>query len=168
EGLLRPEELAGGRPPAEAPRMAEPLPFGEVELAPLLGTLARGEDAGGVLQGHRAQERVLVIVRHERPPTASPARAVPRTRASTFAKAVSRLMDVLSKKGANPQSSVVPSWSAGMYSAASSTRSRTSSAVSMRGSPGAITPTKTRWSGFRYLRMISRTRRRSGSPASAT
>ena len=35
-----------------------------------------------------------------------------------------------------------------MYSAASSTRSRTSSALSMRGSIGEITPTKMRWSGL--------------------
>src|SRR5207245_9289801 len=132
-------------PPAAGPPVAGPLPFLDVERAPLLGTLARGEDARGILQCDRAQELVLVISRgHERPPTASPARAVPRTRASILAKAVSRLVDVLSKKGAKPQSSVVPSWSIGMYSDASSTRSRTSSAVSMRGSLGTITPTKTR------------------------
>src|SRR5713101_3816468 len=166
KGLLRPEELAGGRPPAEAPRMAQPLPFGEIELAALLRALAGDENARGVLQRHRSQERVLVLVQvHERPPMALAARAVPRTRAWILAKAVSRLVEVLSKKGANPQSSVVPSCSAGMYSDASSTRSRTSSAVSTCGSAGAITPTKTRWSGFRYLRMISRTCRRSRSPA---
>ena len=54
-----------------------------------------------------------------------------------------------------------PAASTGMYSAASSTRSRTSSGVSTRGSIGATTPTKTRWSGFRYSRMIFSTRTRS-------
>src|SRR3989442_15645045 len=110
--------FAGGRLPAEAPRMTEPLRFREVRLAPLLGTLAGDEDARGVLQGRRSQERVLVVLRaHERPPSASPAKAVPRTRAWIFAKAVSRVVEVLSKKGANPQSSVVPRCPTGMYSA---------------------------------------------------
>ena len=75
-----------------------------------------------------------------------------------FAKAVSRVVEVSSQNGEKPQSSVVPSCSTGMYSAASRTRSRTSSGVSTRGSIGATTPTKTRWSGFRWSRMIFRTR----------
>jgi hypothetical protein len=46
--------------------MAEPLPFGEVELASPLGTVAGGEDAGGILQGRRSQARVPVVLRgHE-------------------------------------------------------------------------------------------------------
>ena len=55
-----------------------------------------------------------------------------------LANAVSRLVEVSSQKGEKPQSSVVPSCATGMYSAASSTRSRTSFGVSMRGSIGAI------------------------------
>src|ERR1700731_486567 len=35
KGLLRAEDLAGGGPPAEAPRMTEPLSFRQVRLAPL-------------------------------------------------------------------------------------------------------------------------------------
>ena len=83
------------------------------------------------------------------PPSAAAASAVPSTRARIFANAVSRVVEVSSQNGEKPQSSVVPSCSTGMYSAASSTRSRTSSGVSTRGSIGATTPTKTRWSGFR-------------------
>ena len=73
---------------------------------------------------------------------------MPSTRARIFAKAVSRLVEVSSQKGENPQSSVVPSCSTGMYRAASRIRSRISSGVSMRGSIGATTPMKIRWSGF--------------------
>jgi hypothetical protein len=72
----------------------------------------------------------------------SEARTVPSTRARIFANAVSRLVEVSSLKGANPQSSVVPSCSTGMYFAASSILSRISSGLSMRGSIGATTPTK--------------------------
>ncbi len=93
---------------------------------------------------------------------------MPSTRARIFANAVSRVVDVSSQNGENPQSSVVPSCATGMYWAASSTRSRTSSGVSTRGSIGATTPTNTRWSGFRCSRMIFSTRTRSGSPARAT
>ena len=83
-----------------------------------------------------------------------PASSVPTTRARIFSKAVSLVLEVSSLKGAKPQSSVVPSCSIGMYSTASSTRSRTSSGVSILGSITAITPTKIRWWGFRCLRMI--------------
>ena len=71
------------------------------------------------------------------------ASAVPSTRARIFANAVSRVVLVSSQNGENPQSSQVPSCASGMYSAASSTRSQTSSAVSIRGSIGLITPTNT-------------------------
>ena len=47
KGLVRPDDLAGGRLPPEASRMAEPLRFREVRLAPLLGTQVGGEDASG-------------------------------------------------------------------------------------------------------------------------
>ena len=103
-----------------------------------------------------------------RAPITSAASAVPSTRERIFANAVSRLVDVSSLNGENPQSSVVPSCSTGMYSAASRVRSLTSSGVSTRGSMGAMTPTKIRWSGFMYRRMIRSTRARSFSPASAT
>ena len=49
--------------------------------------------------------------RHQRPPIMSAASAVPSTRARIFANAVSRLVDVSSLNGENPQSSVVPSCS---------------------------------------------------------
>src|ERR1700758_3267344 len=47
KGLVRPDDLAGGRLPPEASRMAEPLRFREVRLAPLLGTQVGGEDVRG-------------------------------------------------------------------------------------------------------------------------
>src|SRR5512134_3434782 len=109
----------------------------------LLGALARQENAAGVLQGDRAQQVLFVVLPDYLPSMSRAARTVPNTRAWIFAKAVSRLVDVSSLKGENPQSSVVPSCSIGMYSAASSVRSRTCSGVSMRGSIGATTPTKT-------------------------
>ena len=99
--------------------------------------------------------------RHQPPPSRSHASAVPSTRARIFANAVSRVVVVSSQNGEKPQSSVVPSCSTGMYWAASRTRSRTSSGVSIRGSIGETTPMKIRWSGFRWRRMIFRTRTRS-------
>jgi hypothetical protein len=39
---------------------------------------------------------------------------VPSIRAAILAKAVSRVVETSSQKGAKPQSSVVPSWSSGM------------------------------------------------------
>ena len=120
----------------------QPLPLGG-ELP--LGLLAGEEDGPGVLERDGPEPPLLVVVagRHHPTPSSFDARAVPSTRARIFAKAVSRVVDVSSQKGANPQSSVVPSCSSGMYSAASRTRSRTSSGVSTRGSIGATTPTKT-------------------------
>src|SRR5690242_15143176 len=47
KGLVRPDDLAGGRLPPEASRMAEPLRFREVRLAPLLGTQMSSQDASG-------------------------------------------------------------------------------------------------------------------------
>src|SRR5581483_8731609 len=63
-------------------------------------------------------------LRHSTPSSLA-ASAVPRTRERILPKATSRERDVSSPKGANPQSSVVPNRSRGMYSAASSTRSLT-------------------------------------------
>src|ERR1700675_716077 len=127
-----------------------------------LGALARGADAFGILQGRGAQQLLFPFIGfHQRMPNASAASAVPRTRARILANAFSRVVDVSSQNGENPQSSVVPSCSTGMYCAASRTRSRTSSGVSMRGSIGATTPTKIRWSAFMCSRMILRTRTRS-------
>src|SRR6267378_1318447 len=111
----------------------------------LFGTLTCDENAAGILKGDRSNQVVLPLVsRHSRPPRNLSVSLVPSTLALILAKAVSRLVEVSSLKGENPQSSVVPSCSIGRYSAASSTRSRTSSGVSMCGSMGAITPTKTR------------------------
>jgi hypothetical protein len=45
----------------------------------------------------------------------SSASFVPSIRALIFANAVSRVVDLSSQKGANPQSSVVPNWFTGMY-----------------------------------------------------
>ena len=80
-----------------------------------LGALAGGEDGLRVLQGDGPEPPlfVLLVSRH-RIPSWSDARAVPSTRARILAKAVSRVVDVSSQNGANPQSSVVPSCSAGM------------------------------------------------------
>jgi len=79
--------------------------------------------------------------------------------------AVSREVDVSSAKGEKPQSSVVPSDSIGTSSAASSTRSRTSSGLSTLGSIGSVTPTNRTWAGLSRLRTEAKTRRRSGSLA---
>ena len=75
----------------------------------LFGALPRDENAVGGLARDLLQVPVLVVVQDRPPEIMSEARAVPRTRASIFAKAVSRLVDVSSLKGAKPQSSVVPS-----------------------------------------------------------
>ena len=53
------------------------------------------------------------------------ARAVPSTRAAILAKAVSREVELSSANGEKPQSSQVPSWSAGNWRAAARIRSRT-------------------------------------------
>src|SRR5713101_49013 len=162
KGFFRPDDLAGGGPPAEAPGMTEPLSFRQIGGASPLGAPACAENALCILQDDRPQQLVLLSLGdHRRPPRSSSASFVPTTRARILAKAVSRLVEVSSLKGENPQSSVVPSCSTGMYSAASMTRSRTSSGVSIRGSTGAVTPTKITWPGFTYLRMIFRAWRRS-------
>src|SRR3984957_13085792 len=122
--------------------------LGSEELA--FGALARDADTFGILKSSGTQPRFFLFVRvHQPMPRASAASAVPATRARILANAVSRVVDVSSQNGENPQSSVVPSCSTGMYSAASRTRSRTSSGVSTRGLIGATTPTNTRWCGFR-------------------
>src|ERR1700704_1231046 len=124
--------------------MAEFLGVRQISFVAPLGTLAGDENAAGILQGNRSQQFILgSLRRHLLPPIIFSASAVPATRALILAKAASRVVEVLSLKGENPQSSVVPSCSMGMYSEASSIRSRPSSAVSMRGLPGAITPMKT-------------------------
>src|SRR6267378_1805254 len=144
-GFLRPDDLARGNSPAKTSCVTESLRFRQVRFLALLCTLASDQDTAGILQGDRSQQPGLVIARaHCRPLICFSASFVPSTRARILAKAVSRVVEVLSLKGENPQSSVVPSCSMGMYPDASSTRSQTSSGVSMRGLPGAITPTKTR------------------------
>src|SRR4030081_1209123 len=111
----------------------------------LLGALACGQNAFRILHRNRAEQLFLVVVHlHYLPAIISAARAVPSTRARIFSKAVSRLVEMSSQKGENPQSSVVPSCSIGIYFAASRTRSRTCSGVSTCGSIGATTPTKIR------------------------
>jgi hypothetical protein len=42
--------------------VSKSLPFGEIELASLLGTLTREENAICILQGNRSQLPVLVIL----------------------------------------------------------------------------------------------------------
>src|SRR5919112_1962146 len=125
--------------------------FGRFPLQRLLGldefafgALSRTENASGVLKRNRAQQLLFAIFCCHQRSSISDASAVPRTRARILANAVSRLVDVSSLKGENPQSSVVPSCSTGMYSAASRIRSRTSSGVSMRGSMVATTPIQIR------------------------
>src|SRR5260370_29846926 len=54
-GFIRPDDLAGGGNPAEAPCMTEPLSFRQVGLASPLSTLAPNETAVCILQGHRSQ-----------------------------------------------------------------------------------------------------------------
>ena len=111
--FLRPADLAGGHAPPEAARMTELLRFRQVRVSTLLGALTRDENAGRVLQRHRSQQRILVIIhRHHCTPRSVAASAVVvpgQPRAPIFAKAVSRLVEMLSKNGENPQSSVVPS-----------------------------------------------------------
>src|SRR5262249_6057172 len=148
----------------DAPLLLQRL-LGPPEL--LLGALARREDRGRVLERRGAVELRLVATVHHATPSSRLASAVPSTRARILPNATSRGRDTSSQNGENPQSSVVPSCGTGMYLAASSTRSRTSSGVSTRRSSGEVTPTKIRWPGRRYSRMIASTRSRSGSPASA-
>ncbi len=95
----------------------------------------------------------------------SSANFVPWTRAWILSKAICLDVDLSSLNGENPQSSVVPNCSIGIYSAASKTRSHTSSGVSTRGLIGSITPTKTRWPGLSNSLISDNTRRRSGSDA---
>jgi hypothetical protein len=46
--------------------VSKSLPFGEIKLASLLGTLTREENAVCILQGNRPQLPVLVVLpRHE-------------------------------------------------------------------------------------------------------
>ena len=59
----------------------------------------------------------MLLVHYSLPSFRPPAR-VPTTRARIFANAVSRVVEVSSQNGEKPQSSVVPSWPTGMYSAA--------------------------------------------------
>src|SRR6202040_351292 len=107
------------------------------------GALPREKDALGILQGHGPHQFLLVVLLlHHPPPSISAASTVPSTRARIFSNAVSRVVEVSSQKGENPQSSVVPSCPTGMYSAASRTRSRTSPGVSMSGWIAGTTPTK--------------------------
>src|ERR1700733_11613968 len=69
KGFLRPDDLTGGRPPAEAPRMTQPLAFRQVRVTSLLGTPTRDQNAGGILQGDRSQHLIFVTVRgHKSPP----------------------------------------------------------------------------------------------------
>src|SRR5688500_3559586 len=83
------------------------------------GTLAREKDRLRVLKRDGLDQVVFAfLLQRQLPPIMRSASAVPSTRARTLAKAVSRLVDVSSLNGEKPQSSVVPSWSAGMNSAA--------------------------------------------------
>ena len=82
------------------------------------------------------------------------ASAVPATRARIFLKATSRA--VSSAKGEKPQSSVVPKRSGPMDQAASRTRSRTSSAVSMRASMESVTPTNGRARRIAWISSVGR------------
>ena len=75
----------------------------------------------------RSRSSSCYLGRPRAPPSISSASAVPSTRLRIFAKALSRVVEVSSLNGEKPQSSVVPSCSNGMYSAASRMRSRTSS-----------------------------------------
>src|ERR1700680_4835864 len=70
----------------------------------------------------------------------SSASFVPSTRAFILAKAISLEVEVSSAKGEKPQSSVVPSCSEGIVSAASNIMSRISSAVSILGLSTSVTP----------------------------
>src|ERR1700730_1237737 len=104
--------------------MTEPLRFRQVSLASPLGAPTCRQNAGCILQGNRSQQLVFVALRgHLSPPISCSASFVPSTRARILANAVSRLVEVSSLKGENPQSSVVPRGSTGIYSTASSTLS---------------------------------------------
>jgi hypothetical protein len=72
KGFLRLDDLTGGRPPAEAPRMTEPLAFRQVRVTSLLGTPTRDQNVGGILRGDRSQHLIFVTVRgHKSPPIPS-------------------------------------------------------------------------------------------------
>src|SRR6266850_3907575 len=62
KGLLRPEDLAGGKSPAEAPCVTERLSFRQVCFVSPLGTLTGNKNAGGILQGNGSQQLVLLSV----------------------------------------------------------------------------------------------------------
>ena len=70
------------------------------------------EDAARGLQRGLPHAVCRVLAAHGSP-SASAAISVPMTRARILAKAVERLVERSSLNGANPQSSVVPSWSRG-------------------------------------------------------
>ena len=74
-----------------------------------IGTLAGQQYALGVLDRDAAQQLVFPFGLHYATPRTCAASAVPFTRARIFANAVSRLVEVSSQNGENPQSSVVPS-----------------------------------------------------------
>src|SRR5262252_1350789 len=79
------------------------------------GPLSGNENAFRILNRDRAQEFFLVFRQfHSLPPRSFSASNVPCTRARILANAVSRVVEVSSQKGENPQSSVVPSCSIGM------------------------------------------------------
>ena len=63
EQLGRPIVEATGQVEGPASHVSKPLPFREIELASLLGTPTRDENAVCSLQGGRAQQLVLVILR---------------------------------------------------------------------------------------------------------
>ena len=115
----------------------------------LLGTLARQENALGVLQGDGAQQLLLVVLRtHQLPPIKSAASCgAEHARPDLRKRRVAGRRRVVAERR---EAAVVGRAQLldGMYWAASRTRSRISSGVSTRGSIGATTPTKTRWSGF--------------------
>ena len=136
----------------------------------LLGPLPGQLDRLGVLQRDRAEQFFLVVAAVSSGASQHGARRAPfqRPGPGSWRTPCRGSSTCRRRTGANPQSSVVPSCSTGMYSAASSTRSRTSSGVSIRGSIGAMTPTKTRWSGFRCVADDLQHADRSGSPANAT
>src|SRR3569833_435491 len=111
----------------------------------LLGAPARDDDTFGILEYGQPELLIfLFVAAHYAAPSSAAARAVPTTRARILAKAVSREVEVSSLNGAYPQSSEVPSCSIGMKRAASTTRSRTTSGVSVGGLIGAVTPMNTR------------------------
>src|SRR5215213_4495143 len=123
----------------------------------LLGAVASESNTPRVFQRDSPEQFLFVFVFTHRWLSFSAASFVPTTRARILANAVSRLVVVSSLNGEKPQSSVVPNWRIGMYCAASSTRSQTSSGVSIRGSIGSITPMKICWSGLICFAIIFRT-----------